>query len=70
MALHLVKTGPARKRTRTSRLACMLECGRCGGHEVIQTKTGVLFKDGKTVGGTKQTLCALCFSKGERVVLA
>ena len=70
MALHLVKNAPARKRPRLQRLACMLECPRCQGHEVIQTKIGVLFVNGKTQGGTKQTLCVLCLMKGERVVLA
>lgn len=50
--------------------ASMLQCNRCAGREVIETKTGVLFKDGKPTGGRKQLLCALCLMKGERVVLA
>jgi hypothetical protein len=37
---------------------------------VIETKIGVLFKNGKPSGGTKQLICALCMLKGERVVLA
>jgi hypothetical protein len=48
----------------------MLQCVRCGGREVIETKVGVLYVGGKTRGGTKVLLCALCFSKGERVKLA
>jgi hypothetical protein len=47
----------------------MLEC-RCGGRELIETKTGVLFQDGKASGGTKQWICAACLAKGERVVVA
>lgn len=48
----------------------MLQCRRCGGREVIETKVGVLWQAGKTKGGTKQILCATCAMKGERVVLA
>lgn len=48
----------------------MVSCHRCGGTEVIDTKIGIMVKDGKPSGGTKQLLCALCFMKGERVVLA
>lgn len=70
MALHLVPKPPKRPRARLQRLASMLECPRCQGHEVIQTKVGVMYVDGKPRGGTAQMLCALCFSKGERVVLA
>ena len=50
--------------------ATMLQCHRCGGREVMVTWIGVLWQDGKTKGGTKQLLCASCFAKGERVVLA
>jgi hypothetical protein len=59
-----------RQRVRKTKPATMLQCNRCAGREVIETKTGVLFKNGRATGGQKQTLCALCFSKGERVVLA
>ena len=48
----------------------MISCHRCGGAEVIQTKIGMMYKDGKATGGTRQILCALCFMKGERVVLS
>lgn len=48
----------------------MLQCNRCGGRELIQTKTGVMSDGHKTTGGTKQLLCAHCLSKGERVVVA
>lgn len=50
--------------------ASVLQCNRCGGREMIETKTGMLFKDGKASGGTKQILCAACLMKGERVVVA
>ena len=49
--------------------ASMIQC-RCGGREVIETKTGVLFQDGKAKGGTRQIICLLCAMRGERVVLA
>lgn len=48
----------------------MIQCYRCGGREVIETKIGMLYKSGKAGGGTKQILCAACFMKGERVMLA
>ncbi len=48
----------------------MICCHRCGGAEVIQTKIGMMYKDGKATGGTRQILCALCFMRGERVVLS
>ena len=48
----------------------MISCHRCGGAEVIQTKIGMMYKDGKATGGTRQILCALCLMKGERVVLS
>lgn len=47
----------------------MLEC-RCGGRELIPTKTGVLFKGGKPTGGTLQYICAACMLKGIRVIVA
>lgn len=49
--------------------AAMLQCHKCGGREVIAARSGVLVKGGKPVGGTKALLCAMCFAKGERVVL-
>ncbi len=54
---------------RIPRPVALLEC-RCGSRELIETKTGVLFKDGKPRGGTKQMICAACLAKGERVVVA
>lgn len=47
----------------------MIQCGRCGSREVIETKIGMLYKNGKPQGGTKQILCASCFMRGERMVL-
>jgi hypothetical protein len=50
--------------------ASMIQCHRCAGREVLELKTGVLYQGGKTKGGTKAIVCAGCFMKGERVVLA
>lgn len=49
--------------------ACMIQCHRCGGQETIETKIGVVVKNGKPSGGTKQLICALCALRGERVVV-
>lgn len=60
-----------RKRMRaTDKPAAMIQCHRCGGREVIETKVGMLFKNGRAQGGTKSILCATCHRNGERVVLA
>jgi hypothetical protein len=47
----------------------MLEC-RCGGRELLEVKVGVLWRNGRAYGGTKQLICAACLAKGERVVVA
>ena len=73
MPLHIVKTAQvARKRARATdpKPACMLQCHRCGGREVIFTRIGATYKGGKVSGGTKQVLCAGCMMLGDRVVLA
>lgn len=76
--LHLIQGTPApdtpaeqvRKRVRAMpKPATMVQCHRCGGREVIETKIGVLMKNGKPTGGTKQLLCVGCILRGERVVL-
>ncbi len=75
---HIIQGTPApqteaekvRKRMRAMpKPASMIQCGRCGSREVIETKIGMLYKNGKAQGGTKQILCASCFMRGERVVL-
>lgn len=64
------KAEQVRERVRKApKPADMLSCHRCGGHEVIETKVGVMLKSGKPTGGTKQLLCAGCFMRGERVVI-
>lgn len=76
--LHIVPLAPApdtpaeqvRRRVRAMRPAHVISCHRCGGIEVIETKLGVQMQGGKTKGGTKQLVCACCWLKGERVVLA
>jgi len=79
MPLHLVKGTPApetsaervRQRLRQApKPADMLQCPRCAGREVVETRVGVSLIGGKPRGGTKQILCALCLTRGERVVLA
>lgn len=78
MPLHVVKPAPAptsarervADRLNAAKPAEMLQCSRCGGREVIETKVGVLMRGGKASGGTKQILCATCWRRGERVVLA
>lgn len=62
-------TERVRKRVRKTAVPLIVQCHRCGGREVIETKIGVVMKDGKPSGGTKQLLCAACFMKGERVVI-
>jgi hypothetical protein len=47
----------------------MLQCPRCGGRELIEARTGVMYQNGRTSGGTKQLLCSLCMVRGERVVV-
>jgi hypothetical protein len=58
-----------RERVKTAKPPSMLQCRRCGGREVIEAKTGVLYSGGRTKGGVKTLLCVLCLTKGERVVL-
>jgi hypothetical protein len=75
MPLHLIpptEKPPERKNSRRRRAlkpAEMLQCPRCAGREVIVTTIGVLLRDGKLTGGTKQVLCVGCPTRGERVVL-
>ena len=47
----------------------LLEC-RCGSRELIEVRIGMLFKDGRATGGTRQMLCAACMRKGDRVAIA
>lgn len=74
--LHLIRTAlmPAAETKRRIRKAAkpaeVIQCHKCGGREVIETRTGVVLKDGKPSGGTKSLLCASCWNVGDRVVLA
>lgn len=64
-------TEEVRKRVRAMpKPATMVQCHRCGGREVIETKIGVLMKNGKPSGGTKTMICVGCLLKGERVVVS
>lgn len=59
-----------RRLARAAKDAGLLACNRCAGIEVLETKVGVRMVGGKPRGGTKQLICATCWRKGERVVLA
>ncbi len=48
----------------------MVQCHRCGGREVIETKIGVLMKNGKPTGGTKTMICVGCLLAGKRVIVS
>ena len=76
--LHVIPGAPApdtpvervRKRARaTLKPPFMVDCHRCGGREVIETRIGLMARNRRASGGTRQYLCALCFMRGERVVL-
>lgn len=76
--LHVIRGTPppdtpkerVRKRVRRApRPAGMAQCPRCGGREIIETKVGMVRRNGKLTGGTKQALCAGCLLRGERVVI-
>ena len=77
-SLHVISGTPApdspaervRQRVRAMpRPAVMLQCRRCGGRELIETRIGVESVDGRTRGGTKAMICACCLLRGERVVV-
>lgn len=80
MTLHLVPDAPKPAETEKDKIikkiksypkpAEMVQCHRCAGREVIETKVGVLSTAKGWKGGTKVLLCALCFMRGERTVLA
>ena len=54
----------------TPKPADLIQCHRCGCREVLPLTTGAVLKNGKVSGGTTVHVCAACFLKGERVVLA
>jgi hypothetical protein len=58
-----------KRRQRIKAPSAALSC-RCGSQDVIEVKSGVVLRYGKPSGGTKQIFCAICFMKGDRVVLA
>jgi hypothetical protein len=61
--LHLVTT-----RAHKRRATAILECQRCKGREIIETRIGV--EVGKPRSGTRVLCCAQCHRNGERVALA
>jgi hypothetical protein len=56
----------ARLKIKANRLADIVQCNRCGGREFIETKTGVTYRDGKYLGGTKALICVSCLLTGHR----
>ena len=59
----------ARARMRKVTPATLVRCPRCDGNAMMQVRLGMLWKQGKPTGGTKQTICATCHAKGEYVPL-
>ena len=70
--LHVIDGTPApRKSKAAAKPADMVQCPRCDGREVLETRIGVMIRPGgKPFGGTKSLICANCQRNGERVVVA
>jgi hypothetical protein len=77
--LHLVQAQPqpqspatkARARRKLDdKPAEMLQCLRCGGREITETRIGAILKGGKVTGGTRAWVCTCCLLNGQRVVMA
>lgn len=62
-------TERVRKRLRAAKPPVLLQCPRCACREVIETRIGMLLRDGKASGGTKTRICAACMMQGQRVVV-
>lgn len=58
-----------RRLRRQPKPASMIRCHRCGGGEVLETRSGVVIDNCTPKRGTKILLCAACYMRGERVVL-
>lgn len=58
-----------RQRLKAQKPDVMLQC-RCGSRELMAVKAGMLFRNGKAVGGTTQYLCVQCLMRGEHIVVA
>jgi hypothetical protein len=56
----------ARLKIKANKHADLVQCNRCGGREFIETKTGVTYRDGKYLGGTKARICVACLLTGHR----
>lgn len=79
MALHLVPEALKPAETEKDRIlkrvkgyakpTDMIQCHKCAGREVFETRIGVFSSGRSWKGGSKVLLCALCFMRGERVVL-
>lgn len=58
-----------RQRLKAQKPDSVLQC-RCGGRELLPVKGGMIYRNGKAVGGVTQYLCVQCLMRGERVVVA
>lgn len=76
--LHLVPTTPepetpvtaSRKRVKAMPLPMeMVVCPRCAGIEMIETRVGVIRRNGRFTKGTSVLICAACQRGGERVAI-
>jgi len=59
-----------RRRVRAATPSELVRCPRCSGNTMLAVKIGMLWSNGKPVGGQKQTVCATCHGKGEHVLIA
>lgn len=74
---HVIEGTPAEdtpkervyKRLRAQKVPGMLQCPRCAGREIVETRLGAMWRPGGIKGGVKQYLCATCLLKGERIVV-
>jgi hypothetical protein len=70
--LRLIQPSPpgpretARLKIKANKPADLVQCNRCGGREFIETKTGVMCRDGKYLGGTKTLICVACLLTAHR----
>ncbi len=58
-----------RMRASAAKTPELIHCKRCTSIAVIEVKIGMRYKNGKAIGGQKQTVCASCLARGEYVVL-
>lgn len=79
LKLHVIEGTPppdtVKERVRANRRADpnpagVLQCRRCGSREMIEVRSGATLRNGRLSGGTVQILCASCYAKGDRAIVA